>query len=253
MRRGPHARKELTRAKMVYAAVTLFLEKGYQDTKISDITERLRMTAPMFFSVFDDKESILRALVELMFQRQFETVEGELGGTGDPALIYGIETALQLHIAELSEALRDLYVTAYSLPTTSDTIFRLTAEKLEKLFKARRPDCEAKDFYELELATGGIARNYMAKPCDMHFTMERKISRFLELTLTVFNVPEAERKEVTGQVLGIDLHSAAQRLIADIAKRVKKDFEELQEFEKANGLPHNRPGRKPGIRSKQLK
>lgn len=42
----------------------------------------------------------------------------------DSLLLYGLETGLQLHITELSEPLRELYVTAYSLPSTSDYIYK---------------------------------------------------------------------------------------------------------------------------------
>ena len=40
-------------------------------------------------------------------------------GAEDPVFLYAVETALQLHIAELTEPLRERYVMAYTLPTTS--------------------------------------------------------------------------------------------------------------------------------------
>ena len=40
-------------------------------------------------------------------------------GAEDPVFLYAVETALQLHIAELTEPLRKRYVMAYTLPTTS--------------------------------------------------------------------------------------------------------------------------------------
>ena len=32
----------------------------------------------------------------------------------------------------------------------------------------------------------------MAHPCDMYFTLERKIERFLSINLNIFKVPESE-------------------------------------------------------------
>ena len=69
-------------------------------------------------------------------------------------MLYAAETSLQVCIAETSEALRDLYVTAYSLPSTSEFIYRSTAMKLEKIFAEYLPDAVSKDFYELDIAIG---------------------------------------------------------------------------------------------------
>ena len=103
-----------TRQKMMAAAVTLFLQKGYQDTATAEISTLAGMAPSAFFRAFPSKESVLLGLVENMFTSQFEMAECE-----DPLMVYAVETAMQLNIAEQNEALRDLYVTAYSLPNTS--------------------------------------------------------------------------------------------------------------------------------------
>ena len=100
-----------------------------------------------------------------------------------------METAIQLHIAELTEPLRKLYVTAYTLPSTSAYLYRSTAKRLEGIFGDYLPDAEAKDFYEMEIASTGMMRSFMAVPCDVYFTVERKIARFLECALKLYNVP----------------------------------------------------------------
>ncbi len=66
--------------------------------------------------------------------------------------LYAVETALQLHIAELTEPLRELYVMAYSLPTTTDYLYHGTAKRLQTIFAAYLPDAEPKDFYEMEIS-----------------------------------------------------------------------------------------------------
>ena len=69
-------------------------------------------------------------------------------------MLYAVETPVQLHIAELTEPLRKLYVTAYTLSSTSAYLYRSTAERLEGIFGDDLPDAEAKDFYEMEIASG---------------------------------------------------------------------------------------------------
>ena len=38
------------------------------------------------------------------------------------------------------------------------------------------------DFYESDIGSAAIMRGYMARPCDVYFTLERKLERFLQLT-----------------------------------------------------------------------
>ena len=39
-------------------------------------------------------------------------------------------------------------------------------------------------------------RSYMARKCDIHFPLERKLSRFLTAAMTVYRVPEEEQAKV---------------------------------------------------------
>jgi len=55
-------------------------------------------------------------------------------------VLYAVETAIQFHIAELTEPLRKLYVTAYTLSPTSAYLYRSTAKRLEGIFGDYLPD-----------------------------------------------------------------------------------------------------------------
>ena len=55
---------------------------------------------------------------------------------GEPLVLYAAETALQMHITELSSSLREIYVMTYSLPSTSEYIYTAVTPKLMKIFSA---------------------------------------------------------------------------------------------------------------------
>ena len=191
--RGKQASGLLTQQKMLRAAVKLFLEKGYEGTTTAEIARAAGMTPSSFFRAFPSKEALLLELDKRMFSGQFALAE-QHSTAQDPVLLYAVETAIQLHIAELTEPLRELYVTAYTLPSTSAYLYRSTAERLEGIFGDDLPDAEAKDFYEMEIASTGMMRSFVAVPCDMYFTVERKIARFLECALKLYNVPSERRR-----------------------------------------------------------
>ena len=191
--RGKQASGLLTQQKMLRAAVKLFLEKGYEGTTTAEIARAAGMTPSSFFRAFPSKEALLLELDKRMFSGQFALAE-QHSAAQDPVLLYAVETAIQLHIAELTESLRELYVTAYTLPSTSAYLYRSTAKRLEGIFGDYLPDAEAKDFYEMEIASTGMMRWFVAVPCDMYFTVERKIARFLECALKLCNVPPERRR-----------------------------------------------------------
>ena len=153
----------VTQQKVLRAAVALFLEKGYTRTTTGEIAKAAGIGQSSFFHVFPSKEALLLELVQRMFGGQFNLAE-QHSGTEDPVFLYAVETSLQLHIAELTEPLRELYVMAYSLPTTSDYLYRSTAKRLQAIFGPYLPDAQPKDFYEMEIASASIMRGFMSVP-----------------------------------------------------------------------------------------
>ena len=191
--RGKQASGLLTQQKMLRAAVKLFFKKRYEGTMTAEIARAAGMPPSSFFRAFPSKEALLLELDKRMFSGQFALAE-QHSAAQDPVLLYAVETAIQLHIAELTEPLRELYVTAYTLSSTSAYLYRSTAKRLEGIFGDDLPDVEAKDFYEMEIASTGMMRSFVAVPCDMYFTVERKIARFLECALKLYNVPSERRR-----------------------------------------------------------
>lgn len=188
--RGKQASGLLTQQKMLRAAVKLFLEKRYGGTTTAEIARAAGMPPSSFFRAFPSKEALCCSSL---------TSGCSAGSSRWPSstarhVLYAVETAVQLHIAELTEPLRELYVTAYTLSSISAYLYRSTAKRLEGIFGDDLPDAEAKDFYEMEIASTGMMRSFVAVPCDMYFTVERKIARFLECALKLCNVPPERRR-----------------------------------------------------------
>ena len=223
--RGKQLNGLLTQQKMLRAAVALFLESGYEKTTTAKIAKAAGMTQSSFFRAFASKEALLLELVRRMFGGQFALAE-QHSGIEDPVLLYAVETSLQLHIAELTEPLRELYVVGYSLPTTSAYIYQSMAGRLQSIFGKYIPDLELKDFYEIEIASASIM------PCDVYFTMEAKISRFLECSLKLYDVPQEQRKGVIAAVLQMDLRRMAEEIIQKTVAQAEEGFAALPALKK---------------------
>ena len=220
----------LTQQKMLRGAVSLFLEKGYEGTTTAEIARAAGMTPSSFFRAYPSKEALMLELVRRMFSGQFALAQQHSGPT-DPVVLYAVETAIQLHIAELSEPLRDLYVTGYSLPSTSSYIYHSTAKRLQVIFGPYLPQLQAKDFYEMELASSGMMRSFMSVPCDLYFTIEAKISRFLDCALTLYHVPQKQREEIIHFVLQLNLRTMAVGIIQSTVMQAEQGFALLPELD----------------------
>ena len=122
-----------------------------------------------------------------------------------------METAIQLTLTELNENLREIYIEAYSLPDTSEYIYLHTTAELKQIFGANFPDDTESDFYEMEIGTAGLMRNYMARKCDIHFPLERKLSRFLTAAMRVYRVPE--QAKVLAFIQSLDIRTIATKVM----------------------------------------
>ena len=223
---GLQARGVARRNKMLRAAAYLFLEQGYEKTTTTQIATAAGMSQASFFAAFESKEAILLALTKIMFSNQFRQAEA-MTAADNPLLLYAMETGMQLHITELSEPLRELYVTTYSLSSTSEFVYQSTTKKLMTIFGSYLPDARENDFYELEIASASVTRGFMARPCDMYFTMERKLRRFLTCCFRIYQVPESVYLPVIELTLQRDLRSDAEKIIAATMQQAESGFEQI--------------------------
>ena len=223
---GLQARGIARRNKMLKAATFLFLEQGYDKTTTTQIAKAAGMSQASFFAAFESKEAILLELTKIMFSSQFVAAAAMMP-TDDPLLLYALETGLQLHITELSEPLRELYVTTYSLRSTSEYVYQNTTEKLIKIFAPYLPEAQENDFYELEIASASVTRGFMARPCDLYFTMERKMRRYLSCCFRIYKVPQEVYAPVIEAALRRDLKSDAEKIIAATVQRAELGFEQM--------------------------
>ena len=221
-----------TRRKILTVCVRLFLEQGYKNTSVSQIVDEAGVARGSYLNLFPTKDKILLDLTETMFGGQFGMARSIADIKLPPVYAYAVETAIQLTLTELNENLREIYIEAYSLPETSEYIYLHTTAELKQIFSANFPDYSDSDFYEMEIGTAGLMRNYMARKCDIHFPLERKLSRFLTAAMRVYRVPEDELKQTVRFVERLDIRSIAERVMHTLFQTLAMHYDfSLQEME----------------------
>lgn len=231
MAMGQREQSKLNKQIILNAVAKSFMEKGFTGTTIRQIISKLGISMGAFTGYFRTKEDVLYELVDFVLNQQFGMAEKLVAGkTDDKILLYATETVLQLYIVETNENLRDVYYNAYSLPKTSALIQQKVTGKVEAIFKDVLPELESKDFYLLEIATGGIMRGFMIVPCNIWFSMDTKVEAFLKNSLRLFYVPDEKIQEAIAFVKTIDFKQAAQDTVDGIFRCLEKQRESLQKI-----------------------
>ena len=217
---------EDAKRRILSSCVRLFILKGYRETTLADVMAEADVSSSSFRNIFGNKDGILSELVDFMFENQFETAELMLENVSSPAMLYAVETAIQIAITERNDNLREIYLEAYTHPDIAERIHRMTALAVAKIFRTYLPECSDSDFYEMEIGTAGIMIGYMARRCDIYFTLERKLERFLRMALGAYQVPKPEQDAIVSQICKLDIcqiaDSVMQKLFAALA--MKFDF-----------------------------
>lgn len=200
--------------KVLHTAAKLFIAQGYEKTSLRVLAKESGINYGSIMNAFENKENILCELVEFVIEGQFEITSEILKDiTDDKILLYSVEAVLQLYIAESSEHMREMYNVSYSLPRTSEIIYKAITKKFQNFFGEYLEGYSVVDFYYLELAVAGIMRNYMSRPCDMFFTIDMKIKNFLEKALLLFKISDEKIKEVISFIKTLDFKSISDDAI----------------------------------------
>ena len=211
--------------RILTACVRLFLEKGYKGTTIAEILREADVSASSFQNIFHAKDGVLVELVEFMFENQFRMARQMTGQELPPVYVYAAETAIQMTLTELNENLREIYLEAYTQPEAAEYIHQHTSSELCRIFSPYLPGYTESDFYELEIGSAGIMRGYMARRCDKYFTLERKLRRFLVMSLGAYKVPEAVQEQVLDFIAALDVRSRAEEVMHQLFAALAMRFE----------------------------
>ena len=107
---GSRYEKEESRKKILSACVRLFWVQGFRKTPPKQILQEAGVSAGTFYNLYKSKAGVLMELTDFMFSQQFGIAGKLSAGGASPALVYALETSIQLALTELNENLREIYI-----------------------------------------------------------------------------------------------------------------------------------------------
>lgn len=214
-----------TRKKILSVCVRLFLQQGYKETTVTQIVREAGITRGSYQNQFPTKDAVLMELVKTMFSSQFDMARSIVGDDLPPVYTYAVETSIQLALTELNENLRELYIESYTHPDTAEYIYLQTTSELKNIFAPYLPDHSESDFYDMEIGTSGLMRSYMAKRCDIHFPLQRKLECFLTAAMRVYRVPEEDQEKVLAFIAVLDIEAVASEIVQKVFAMLEMKFD----------------------------
>lgn len=214
-----------TRKKILSVCVRLFLQQGYKETTVTQIVREAGITRGSYQNQFPTKDAVLMELVKTMFSSQFDMARSIAGDDLPPVYTYAVETSIQLALTELNENLRELYIESYTHPDTAEYIYLQTTSELKNIFAPYLPDHSESDFYDMEIGTSGLMRSYMAKRCDIHFPLQRKLECFLTAAMRVYRVPEEDQEKVIAFIAVLDIEAVARKIVQKVFAMLEMKFD----------------------------
>ena len=205
---------------VIRATTKLFLQNGYTRTSLKMIEKDSGVKVGNITYYFHSKEDLLKVLVEELMDYHAIMIDTVHEEKKDNLFAYAIEVTAQIALCESNRSAWDLYSSAYNLPQTYEVIKAWAAEKNYNLFHDRLPDWTEHDFKELEEVASGIELAALKSVCDRSFTLDKKISLFLNSLMMLYQVPEAERKAVIEKVISLDYEKIAKEMFDKFVARL---------------------------------
>lgn len=201
----------LTKLEIIQVASKMFLENGYTNTGIKQISDRLGMSPGNLTFYFPSKEHLLAELVDMLCEFQWELMKEEANDGHSSIMAICLELAAMAAMCEKDEIARELYQASYTSPLCLEIIRRNDTDRAKKVFAEFRPDWTDEQFAEAELLVSGIEYATIMTAGDP-ISLELRIEGALDNILNIFGVPSETRKIKTKKVFAMDYHNIGSRV-----------------------------------------
>jgi len=212
-----------TEIKIIRSATKLFLEQGFSKTTHRQIAKESGIGLGTITYHYKVKEDLLRVLIEEMMEYHLDIIDDSYEKTNDKLFAYAIEIAVQIALCETNAKAYDLYYSAYHHPAIFDYIKDWAAKKNYHLLHEYLPDLVEEDFRKIENVTGGMELAAFTAPKNRYFTLQEKISLFLDSMMKIYDIPKNKRKEIIEKVISLDCEKIANDMFERFAARLDSD------------------------------
>lgn len=217
-----------TRRKILNSTKNLLVKNGYKRTTIRKIAEDSGVLIGSIYYIFKNKEDIFQSMILAMVRNCIRKIEQHCPDES-PAFRYAAVCALELKYLEESPIIRDVYREGYDSTMVFEHMVNQYVLLAEHVFKGTRYETDWGTYYQHTLLIKGAMRAcigelYFEEPHDAAESRES----LLDMALTLFGVPQAEREEVIARVAKQD--ELWLKIANELASQPIEEADEPAEF-----------------------
>lgn len=192
-----------------------FVENGYTKTDKLAIAKELGFSPGNISFHYPTKEHLLVAFVEELCDFQWRVIDILGQEDNSPLLSLCIELATMTAAAEENEAIRDVYVSAYTHPLSLAVIRENDVKKTQMIFSPFNPDWTEEQFRIMENLYSGIEYGMFSAAGQSDTSLDLRIAHGLDAAMRMYNVPEELRNQKIEKIIAMDYRNLGRRILAD--------------------------------------
>ena len=193
-------KKQRLRQEIVQTALELFRERGYDETRISDVTERAGISDATFFNYFASKDLVLDELARAQVELFSETLRYELALDGksvpdrirETVKVAAVAIAADREFQAVLYTRSNLFHSSGVLKERTHEMYSLLAELFEvgQQRQEIRPDANSMQLAEVLIATYHLTTiNWLTRWWGGRQSLERRLNAAIEIFLNGCRTP----------------------------------------------------------------
>ncbi len=191
------------RERVTTTAQMLFVERGYEQTTIREISAASGVSTGSIYHFFLSKEDIFLDVVRHGFKLTQQSAE-QRSPFDDPLLALSLKWAEIVRLVTADIRFAELFAVAYRSWRISEVIIQTACQQHQALLADQLPNWQENDFLAATLIVKGSLASIVDERIHLdRLTLAQRISAVLVASLTVFHTEPAVVSQTIAQVLSI--------------------------------------------------
>lgn len=185
---------EAVRRKVVATARRLFVEKGYEETTIRQISAAAGVSSGSIYHFFADKEGIFLDVVLEVFELTQDAADSVTTRPQDPYLRLALKWSGLVRLVSADRRVAELFAVAYHSWKITDVLLRAATERHQAMFASQLPDWDSNRFFAFSLVLKGVLSSLVDE--RLHLDRLSEAERIRMLLATVLPAVGADGEQV---------------------------------------------------------
>lgn len=186
---GRDSQNDDVRSRVLDTARRLFIERGYEQTTIREISVASGVSSGSIYHFFSDKEGVFLHLTLEVFEGTLQAAASAAARYRDPHLSLSLKWAFLIRLISADRRLAELFSVAYRSWKISQALLRVATQRHQELLGPGLEDWDQERFFVATLVLAGVLSALVDERVNLDtLTEEKRVRALLSTALPAFGV-----------------------------------------------------------------